>query len=66
MCINYNINIFLNISIPPRWWDQYNLLPWPDNIGIMVTGMFSVKRKDDRVRMMRRYIMVADFSLLEY
>ena len=21
-----------------RWWEQYNLLPWPDNIGIMCEG----------------------------
>ena len=21
-----------------RWWKQYQLLPWPDSFGIMVTG----------------------------
>ena len=39
-----------------RWWDQYNLLPWPDNIGIMCVGMFST-RQDERARLMRRNVV---------
>ena len=24
--------------IVKRWWDQYNLLPWPDSLAIYIAG----------------------------
>ena len=37
-----------------RWWDQYNLLPWPDSFAIMCVGMFKASGDDIRSRLMRR------------
>ena len=40
-----------------RWWDQYNLLPWPDSFGMMVAGLFQADPRDNRSRLMRRNII---------
>ena len=40
--------------LPFRWWDQYNLLPWPDSFAIMCVGMFEASGDDVRSRLMRR------------
>ena len=40
-----------------RWWDQFNLLPWPDSFAIMCVGMFKASRNDMRSRLMRRNIV---------
>ena len=40
-----------------RWWDQYNLLPWPDSFGMMVAGLFQADPRDHRSRLMRRNII---------
>lgn len=42
--------------IVKRWWDQYELLPWPDSFGMTLCGLFKVNN-DDRGRMLRRNMM---------
>ena len=39
-----------------RWWDQFNLLPWPDSFAIMCVGMFKASR--ERVDFERDWIQI--------
>ena len=48
--------------IVKRWWDQYNLLPWPDSLAIFIVGL--LHGLDERGRLMRRNIM--RYILLAY
>ena len=48
--------------IVKRWWDQYNLLPWPDSLAIFIAGL--INGIDERGRLMRRNIM--RYVLLSY
>ena len=48
--------------IVKRWWDQYNLLPWPDSLAIFIVGL--LQGVDERGRLMRRNIM--RYVLLAY
>ena len=48
--------------IVKRWWDQYNLLPWPDSMAIYIVGL--LQDQDERGRLMRRNIM--RYVLLSY
>ena len=48
--------------IVKRWWDQYNLLPWPDSLAIYIVGL--LHGLDERGRLMRRNIM--RYVLLAY
>ena len=41
--------------IVKRWWDQYNLLPWPDSLAIYIAGL--LHGEDEKGRLMRRNIM---------
>lgn len=38
-----------------RWWDQFNLIPWPDRFAMFVTA--HVHGHDERGRVMRRTMM---------
>ena len=40
-----------------RWWEQYNLLPWPDSFAIMCVAMFKATKDDTRSRLMRRNVV---------
>ena len=48
--------------IVKRWWDQYNLLPWPDSLALYISGL--LHGKDEQGRLMRRNIM--RYILLSY
>ena len=45
-----------------RWWDQYQVLPFPDSLGIFTVGL--IRGTDERARLMRRNIM--RYFLLSY
>ena len=30
--------------IVKRWWDQYNLLPWPDSLAIYIAGKVIIEK----------------------
>jgi len=45
-----------------RWWTQYNLLPWPDTMAILVISFLT--GKEERQRLMRRNII--RYVLLSY
>jgi hypothetical protein len=45
-----------------RWWQQYQLLPWPDSLAIFIVGL--LRGGDERARLMRRNIM--RYTLLAY
>ena len=48
--------------IVSRWWSQYTLLPWPDNMAILVISFLT--GKEERQRLMRRNII--RYVLLSY
>ena len=38
-----------------RWWEQYQLLPFPDSLGLFSVGL--IRGTDERARLVRRTIM---------
>ncbi|XP_074101301.1 bestrophin family protein [Cotesia typhae] len=45
-----------------RWWDQYKLLPWPDNLALFISA--AIPGNDERGRLMRRNIV--RYAVLAY
>ncbi|XP_066600238.1 bestrophin-3 isoform X2 [Prorops nasuta] len=45
-----------------RWWEQYKLLPWPDNLALFISA--AIPGNDERGRLMRRNIV--RYALLAY
>ena len=35
--LTFMLGFYVSLVVD-RWWKQYQLLPWPDSFGIMVTG----------------------------
>ena len=56
------LTAFYVAQVVKRWWDQYNLLPWPDSMAIFIVGL--LQDQDERGRLMRRNIM--RYVLLAY
>lgn len=52
--MTFGLGFYVSLIVK-RWWDQYNLLPWPDSLAIFVVGL--LRGADDKPRMMRRNIM---------
>ena len=40
--------------IVKRWWDQYNLLPWPDSLAIYIAGKVIIKKSRGEVSLMEQ------------
>jgi len=47
-----------------RWWEQYNKLPWPDNIASYLRGLCI--SKDDKAKIIRRTIVRYDTEFDEF
>ncbi|XP_033183281.1 bestrophin family protein isoform X1 [Bombus vancouverensis nearcticus] len=45
-----------------RWWEQYKLLPWPDNLALFISA--AIPGNDERGRLMRRNIV--RYAVLAY
>ncbi|XP_025989069.1 uncharacterized protein LOC105201856 [Solenopsis invicta] len=45
-----------------RWWEQYKLLPWPDNLALFISA--AIPGNDERGRLMRRNIV--RYAVLSY
>ncbi|XP_063986612.1 bestrophin-3 [Diachasmimorpha longicaudata] len=45
-----------------RWWEQYKLLPWPDNLALFISA--AIPGIDERGRLMRRNIV--RYAVLAY
>ena len=61
MPMTFLLGFYVSLIVK-RWWDQYNLLPWPDSLAIYIVGL--VQGHDERGRLMRRNIM--RYVLLSY
>ncbi|XP_077302048.1 bestrophin 2 isoform X2 [Arctopsyche grandis] len=48
--------------IVKRWWEQYKLLPWPDNLALYVSA--AIPGTDETARLMRRNIV--RYSILAF
>ncbi|QQP39662.1 Uncharacterized protein FKW44_020614 [Caligus rogercresseyi] len=59
--MTFGLGFYVSIIVK-RWWDQYQLLPWPDSLAIYIVSM--LQGLDERSRMMRRNIM--RYTLLSY
>ncbi|XP_071745266.1 uncharacterized protein [Lepeophtheirus salmonis] len=59
--MTFGLGFYVSIIVK-RWWDQYQLLPWPDSLAIFIVGL--LEGMDERSRMMRRNIM--RYTLLSY
>lgn len=59
--MTFILGFYVNLVVK-RWWDQYQVLPWPDSLAIFIVGL--VKGAEERSRMMRRNIM--RYFLLSY
>ena len=53
--LTFMLGFYVSLIVS-RWWKQYNLLPWPDSFGILVTGLYNTG-SDVKGRMMRRNII---------
>ena len=47
-----------------RWWEQYNKLPWPDNIASYLRGLCI--SKDDKAKIIRRTIVRSETEFNEF
>ena len=45
--LTFMLGFYVSLVVD-RWWKQYQLLPWPDSFGIMVTGSGGQHRGTDR------------------
>jgi len=52
--MTFGLGFYVSLIVK-RWWDQYNLLPWPDSLAIFIVGL--LRGHDERPKMMRRNIM---------
>ena len=53
--LTFMLGFYVSLIVS-RWWKQYELLPWPDSFGMMVTGLYNTGG-DKKGRMMRRNII---------
>ena len=53
--LTFMLGFYVSLIVT-RWWKQYNLLPWPDSFGMLVTGLYN-PGSGDKGRMMRRSII---------
>jgi len=53
--LTFMLGFYVSLIVT-RWWKQYNLLPWPDSFGMLVTGLYNTGN-DVKGRMMRRNII---------
>ena len=59
--MTFGLGFYVSLIVK-RWWDQYQLLPWPDSLAIFIVGL--LHGLDERSRLMRRNIM--RYTLLAY
>ncbi|RXG71569.1 Bestrophin-2 [Armadillidium vulgare] len=52
--VTFVLGFYISLVVT-RWWGQFESLPWPDNLAILVSN--SVQGRDVRTRMMRRTIV---------
>ncbi len=50
--------------VAKRWWDQYRLLPWPDNLAMLLSGLVVVGAGQDSSPFPRA--TVVRYALLSY
>ena len=53
--LTFMLGFYVSLIVS-RWWKQYNLLPWPDSFGMLVSGLYN-PGTGEKGRMMRRNIM---------
>lgn len=46
---------FYVTAVMGRWWEQFNSLPWPSRLALMLTS--HIRGQDDRSRLIRRTII---------
>ena len=39
--MTFGLGFYVSLIVK-RWWDQYQLLPWPDSLAIFIVGMLVV------------------------
>ena len=39
--ITFLLGFYVSL-VAKRWWEQYRLLPWPDNLAMMLSGEYNV------------------------
>ncbi len=59
--MTFGLGFYVSLIVR-RWWDQYQLLPWPDSLAIFIVGL--LRGRDERARLMRRNVM--RYTLLSY
>ncbi|KAB7502725.1 Bestrophin-3 [Armadillidium nasatum] len=64
--VTFVLGFYVSLVVT-RWWGQFESLPWPDNLAILVSN--SIQGRDVRTRMMRRtivrYLLDTEKNLLE-
>lgn len=53
--LTFVLGFYISLIIK-RWWHQYQLLPWPDSFGMLVTGLWAAG-PERRGRLVRRNII---------
>ncbi|KAL5291896.1 Best2 family protein [Megaselia abdita] len=53
--LSFLLGFYVNLVVS-RWWTQYKLLPWPDNLAMIISYAIP-NSKEEKGRLMRRNIM---------
>ena len=52
--VTFVLGFYVSILLA-RWWAEFQLIPWPDNLAVMVSAY--ICRNDDEGRLMKRTII---------